>query len=216
MADLDTARLIKVLGMLGSSHDGEKLAALARAEAMLKVAGKTWGDLVGAGQSTYSRDVRNIAMLQAEVMAQTQRLARERAAFETEKALWAAKQKQWHDSVSKDQQERLKKQHEEDLARHRAEKSDAEPEDDPRYSEMDQDDAEEIGLEGATNWNNFRASHFAEAQWILSNLSWDFAASLFEQVKARGSLSAKQMDAVRRGIARSEERGDEWKSRRRR
>jgi hypothetical protein len=212
VADLDTRCLILVLNMLGSSHDGEKLAALARAEAMLKAAGKTWGDLVGNGGRSAGGD---LGTLRAELQAQRVALARDRATFETEKALWAAKQKQWHDSVSKDQQERLKRQHEEDLARCRAASEAPEPEDDPRYGD-DPDDVEIITGVEAQNWENFKARNFAEAEWITDNLSWDFAASLFTQVKTRGSLSAKQMDAIRRGIARAEERGDEWKSRRRR
>lgn len=204
MADLDIARLIKVLGMLGSSHDGEKLAALARAETMLKAAGKTWSDLIGVGRSTRGGDLNTLLV---EIQAQRVTLARDRAAFETEKALWAAKQKQWRDSVSTDQQERLKRQHEEDLARHRAQAEQHTPEDDSRYSEApdDPDDIEEINGADALNWTNFARAHKAEADWIFSNISWDFAASLFTQVKARGILSAKQMDAVRRGIECAQE-----------
>jgi hypothetical protein len=202
VADLDTRRLILVLNMLGSSHDGEKLAALARAEAMLKAAGRTWGDLVGSGGRSAGGD---LGTLQAELQAQRVALARERAAFETEKALWATKQKQWHDSVSKDQQERMKRQHEEDLARHRAAADAPEPGDDPRYG-GDPDDAEIDSAGEAIHWENFKVSHYAEAMWIMDNLSWDFAASLFAQVKTRGSLSAKQMDAIHRGIERAVER----------
>jgi hypothetical protein len=40
------ARLSKVLGLLGSSHDGEALAAGRRANAMVRSASCTWSDLV--------------------------------------------------------------------------------------------------------------------------------------------------------------------------
>jgi hypothetical protein len=39
-------RLAKVLGMLGSDHDGEIAAAGRRANAMIKGAGLTWGDVI--------------------------------------------------------------------------------------------------------------------------------------------------------------------------
>jgi hypothetical protein len=49
MMDAKTLALFrKVLGMLGSSHAGERAAAALKATAMLKAAGKTWGD-VGVG-----------------------------------------------------------------------------------------------------------------------------------------------------------------------
>jgi hypothetical protein len=49
MADLprdQLDRLIKVLGLLGSSHDGERAAAAERATAILKKHGATWFDVI--------------------------------------------------------------------------------------------------------------------------------------------------------------------------
>lgn len=43
----DPELLAKVLGMTDSAHDGEKLAALSRANALLKAAGLTWADVIG-------------------------------------------------------------------------------------------------------------------------------------------------------------------------
>jgi len=42
----DKARLIKLLGMLGSDHDGERASAALLATRMLKEAGLVWADLV--------------------------------------------------------------------------------------------------------------------------------------------------------------------------
>ena len=39
-------KLVKVLGMLGSAHDGEVAAAGRRAHSMLKAKGLTWGDVI--------------------------------------------------------------------------------------------------------------------------------------------------------------------------
>lgn len=46
-AKLDKKRLVKVLGMLGSRHDGEALNAARNAHAMLAQAGMTWAELLG-------------------------------------------------------------------------------------------------------------------------------------------------------------------------
>lgn len=46
-------RFRKILGLLGSDHDGERSAAALKATAMLKAAGSTWGD-VAIGRSTVS------------------------------------------------------------------------------------------------------------------------------------------------------------------
>jgi hypothetical protein len=40
------SKLVKVLGMLGSDHDGEVAAAGRRADAMVKGAGLTWDDVI--------------------------------------------------------------------------------------------------------------------------------------------------------------------------
>lgn len=45
---MDVERFRKVLGMLGSNHDGERAAAALKASEMLKAAGKSWGE-VGLG-----------------------------------------------------------------------------------------------------------------------------------------------------------------------
>jgi flavorubredoxin len=46
MTKLDLARLIKVLGMTGSVHDGEALAALRTATKMMANAKVTWADIL--------------------------------------------------------------------------------------------------------------------------------------------------------------------------
>ena len=43
---LDRALLVKLLGMIGSAHDGEALAAARKADAIVKSAGMTWLDVV--------------------------------------------------------------------------------------------------------------------------------------------------------------------------
>jgi hypothetical protein len=40
------SKLVKVLGMLGSAHDGEVAAAGRRAHSMLKAMGLTWSDVI--------------------------------------------------------------------------------------------------------------------------------------------------------------------------
>jgi hypothetical protein len=47
MSKLDRKRLVKVLGMLGSRHDGEALNAARTAHAMLSQANMSWNDLLG-------------------------------------------------------------------------------------------------------------------------------------------------------------------------
>jgi hypothetical protein len=41
------SQLAKILGMLGSSHDGEVLSAARRVEKLRQKMGKTWGELLG-------------------------------------------------------------------------------------------------------------------------------------------------------------------------
>jgi hypothetical protein len=43
---IDRARLARVLGLLGSQHDGEALAAARMAERLRRTAGLTWADIV--------------------------------------------------------------------------------------------------------------------------------------------------------------------------
>jgi hypothetical protein len=45
-ASLDRDRLARVLGMLGSAHDGEALAAARQAERLRAEAGLTWGEIL--------------------------------------------------------------------------------------------------------------------------------------------------------------------------
>ena len=45
-APLDREKLAAVLGMLGSAHDGEILAAARKAERMRQQAGETWGHIL--------------------------------------------------------------------------------------------------------------------------------------------------------------------------
>ena len=45
---MDMEKLIKILGMTGSAHDGEALAALRMAQKLMAANGKTWKDLIGA------------------------------------------------------------------------------------------------------------------------------------------------------------------------
>jgi len=45
-AQLDRERLAKVLGMLGSEHDGEVIIAARHADALVRRAGLTWRDVV--------------------------------------------------------------------------------------------------------------------------------------------------------------------------
>jgi hypothetical protein len=46
MTAIPHRKLVKVLGMLGSDHDGEIAAAGRRANTMVKRAGLTWGDVI--------------------------------------------------------------------------------------------------------------------------------------------------------------------------
>ncbi len=46
-AKLDRKRLVKVLGMLGSRHDGEVLAAARQAQYMIGMAKTSWAELLG-------------------------------------------------------------------------------------------------------------------------------------------------------------------------
>ena len=51
---MDMDRFIKILGMTGSSHDGEALAALRMAQKLMSANGKTWKDLIGAPRAQQS------------------------------------------------------------------------------------------------------------------------------------------------------------------
>ena len=45
-ADFDRDRLAKLLGLVGSAHDGEALAAARKAHALITAAGMTWGEVI--------------------------------------------------------------------------------------------------------------------------------------------------------------------------
>ena len=51
IALLDRDRLAKLLGMLGSAHDGEVVAAARRADAMVRASGLTWRAIVVANDA---------------------------------------------------------------------------------------------------------------------------------------------------------------------
>lgn len=48
--EINKNKLVKLLGMLGSTHDGEVVAAARAAERMLKEAGITWAELFSDSQ----------------------------------------------------------------------------------------------------------------------------------------------------------------------
>jgi hypothetical protein len=48
--ELDRGRLTKILGMLGSSHDGEVVAAGRMADALVRSAGLTWPEILSERQ----------------------------------------------------------------------------------------------------------------------------------------------------------------------
>jgi len=50
LTDSERKRLIAILGMLGSEHDGEKAAAATQAEAFRRKHGMTWAELLAASQ----------------------------------------------------------------------------------------------------------------------------------------------------------------------
>ena len=55
----ETARLVKIMGMTTSVHDGEKLNALAKAQELLTEHGLAWGDVIPLpGTQTHSEQAR--------------------------------------------------------------------------------------------------------------------------------------------------------------
>jgi len=46
--ELDKERLAKLMSMTGSGHDAEALAAVRKANALLRAHGKSWADVIGA------------------------------------------------------------------------------------------------------------------------------------------------------------------------
>jgi len=57
MTPLDRGRLARVLGLLGSAHDGEVLAAARAAEQLRSLANATWGELLGAEPADEAHDL---------------------------------------------------------------------------------------------------------------------------------------------------------------
>jgi hypothetical protein len=55
---IDTDKLAKILGMLGSAHDGEALAAARQADAMLRRAGLTWHDVLASPRTAAASGTR--------------------------------------------------------------------------------------------------------------------------------------------------------------
>lgn len=55
MSAIDRRKLVGVLGMLGSAHDGERASAALKASDMLRRAGVTWAELI-APRSAVSLD----------------------------------------------------------------------------------------------------------------------------------------------------------------
>ena len=53
---LDRDRLVKLLNLTASPHDGEALAAVRRSNEMLQQAGRSWSDLFGAPSATVSAE----------------------------------------------------------------------------------------------------------------------------------------------------------------
>lgn len=51
LSSSDIALLSKLLGMVGSAHDGEALAAARKAHALVKGKGTTWPEILGLGEA---------------------------------------------------------------------------------------------------------------------------------------------------------------------
>jgi len=52
----ERARLVNILGMLGSAHDGERASAALLATRMIKDRGITWSDLIGQPETSRRRE----------------------------------------------------------------------------------------------------------------------------------------------------------------
>jgi hypothetical protein len=50
-AQIDVAKLAKILGMLGSDHDGERAAAALKADHFVRQAGLTWETILKSGHA---------------------------------------------------------------------------------------------------------------------------------------------------------------------
>ncbi len=71
---LDLRRLVKLLGMLGSQHDGEALAAARKAHALVRDSGHTWAELVSLISDSASAAA-EAAMAREEAYAANRRAA---------------------------------------------------------------------------------------------------------------------------------------------
>lgn len=99
-------RFRKVLGLLGSAHDGERAAAALKATAMLRDAGKSWGDVVLGNQFGIRMSEPDAAAMAAiykmsfeSEQARTTRLIEENARLKREvarlKGMWPSERKLW-------------------------------------------------------------------------------------------------------------------------
>ena len=52
----ERARLVNILGMLGSAHDGERASAALLATRMVRDRGITWADLIGQPETSRRRE----------------------------------------------------------------------------------------------------------------------------------------------------------------
>ena len=80
MAEPDGERLAKILGMLGSSHDGERAAAAGLADRLVRDLGLTWADVVAGKLAPFAADLA-FALEHVEALTRWERefLARSRA-----------------------------------------------------------------------------------------------------------------------------------------
>src|SRR5262249_29758932 len=72
---LDRTKLIKVLGMLGSAHDGEALAAARRAQELIRAAGMTWAQAFG--DSSHDTDFQKLVRMNRQLAAERSELLEE-------------------------------------------------------------------------------------------------------------------------------------------
>jgi hypothetical protein len=70
---LDLARLSRVLGLLGSDHDGECLAAARQAQRMIRVNGMQWADFIEAAAQRDKAEQRASDLYDAAVILERQR-----------------------------------------------------------------------------------------------------------------------------------------------
>ena len=57
MTELDGDKLAKILGMLGSNHDGERAVAAALADKMVRELGLTWSHVIAGRLTPFAADI---------------------------------------------------------------------------------------------------------------------------------------------------------------